>query len=753
MKRNRFENGVASGSTVTISNSDDTGASAFSVVNGGPTYDNTRAMHGSFSAKFSNATTSQPDIVGLAETGATSFAAVGYFYLTGAPSAALQFGIRTQTTAAAQGEKAYIDTNRKLQIVNPAGTARITSTGTAMPLNQWIRWEFYGTGLNSASTVLTTAIYDADTGTAIDTLTTGTITTSTADCAEIRFGKNGAITIADWWLDDPTVNIGSGTPLGPQADLMTDVEAFTLDDNTTTLTVDDLTDTATMTEGAATVTKSGSGPVLPPKDRTRVMVDWDADGFVTGIDDVTEYVRGPITCAYGRSEPSAMSPVTAGSGSFALDNKPSPVTGARFSPRNTASPLFGKIKPGRPVLVERQIAGTVRTVFRGQTDSTPINPDVDTMLVSLQLIDVLATFRGKRVTTGVYQGVWPGDAIGYVLDVIGWTGPRDLERGATIFPLWWCDAADALDALQAIVASEGPPALLTMSASGAITFRGRHHRETEDRSLTPQATWRGEEDSPEPVMAPGFASDEAWGNVVNDCSLSIDEREIGLEQRVWETEDVISLEPDEGRTLVVQAADPFVDALAPREGIDYVLLAGSVEDVAISRVSGQSTSITITAGELGATLQGLALVAKPFPVARTYRITERDDPSALLYGELGLPESLTPVWANRHDAKSILQRVVRERKDPLTRLRVRFICGGNESDRLAAVMSYDLSDRIRVVEPVTATSADFFIEQIAHTMNWAGDHEVVFGLEAVPPATAAPFLLDSSVLGTGVLTL
>jgi hypothetical protein len=756
-KRNGFENGVASGSTVTVSNSDDTGASAFSVVNGGPTYDNTRAMHGTFSAKFSNATTSQPDIVGFSDTGATAFAAAGYFYLTGSPSGAVQFGIRLQTSAAAQGEKAYIDTNRKLQLVNPAGTVRVQSVGTAMPLNQWIRWEFWGTGLNSAATVLTTAFYDADTGTAIDSITTGTITT-TVDVAEVRFGKNGAITIADWWLDDPASNIGSGTQLGPSAELLAVSDTITLADDDVTVTADDVVDTATLSGETATVTRSGSGPTIPPRDRARVLIDWDADGFGPdgGIDDVTDYVRGAVTCSYGRAEPTALSPVTAGSGAVSLDNTPHPVTGSRFSPRNTLSPLFGKLKSGRPFLFQRQVLGTTRTVFRGQTDRSPINPDVDESRVSLQLIDTLATMRGQKVTTSVYQGIWPGDAIGYVLDAVGWTGARDLDRGSTIFPQWWCDAADALDALQQIVASEGEPALLTVNSAGGITFRDRYHRRTDTRSTTVQATWAGQEDSVEPVMGRGYAYDDAWGSVVNTTSLTVDERAIGLQQVVWQTEDITMLQANEGRTFAVQASDPFIDAVPPREGIDYQLLNGSVENITLSRTSGQTTSITITASEDGAMLQGLALTAKPLAVARSYRIEETANDagvSVATYGELGLPDAMSPVWAGRHDAKGLLQAVVRDRAQPLTRLRVRFVCGITDTDRLSAVLSYDLSDRIRVVEPVTAVAADFFIEQISHTMNYAGDHEVVFGLEAVPPAQPAPFLLDSSVLGTGVLTL
>jgi hypothetical protein len=754
-KRNRFENGVANASSVTISNSDDTGDDAFSVVNAATSgtihYNGTIVAHGAQSALFSNATTNNPCIVGFSDSAATDFAASVYIYLTGYPSADVQFGIRTQTSGAVAGEKAYINTAGKLQLVQPNGTVRVQSTGTAMPLNTWLRWDFWGTGLNSASTVLSTAFAPMDSSTDTDSITTGTITT-TVDVAEVRFGKNGAITVADWYFDDVRANIGTGTRLSVSQEYLTDSDSGTFSDSDSTHTVDDVTDTGILTEGTAVLTRSGSGPAIPPKDRVRFQVDWDGDGFEHPIDDVTDYVRGPVSCSFGRSEPTAMSTVTAGSGSVSLANVPGPL-GARFSPRNALSPLYGKIKPARPVLWDRLIQGQLRTIFRGQTDASPINPDVDSMLVSLRLIDTLATFRGKNITTGLHQGIWPGDAINYVLDAVGWTGGRDIDRGATIFPFWWADGTDALEALQQIVASEGCPALLAVNANGDMSFRGRHHRVTEPRSTTSQGTWRGNADAAEPIMAPGFGYDDAWSSVINTCSLDVEERAIGLDTHVWTSDEVVGLEPNEGRTFIVSTSDPFTDAVAPREGLDYELLTGSVDNITLSRTSGASTSITITAGDDGVSIRSLKLYAKPVPVKRTRRIEVNDQDSADVYGEQGLPSGMEPVWANVYDAKAILETAVADRAEPLTQLRVRFVCGVGDSTRLNLVTGYDISDRITVVEPVTATEGDFFIESISHDMTFAGDHVLTFGLEAAPPAGPAPFVLGTSVLGTGVLSL
>src|SRR4249919_3348427 len=181
----------------------------------------------------------------------------------------------------------------------------------------------------------------------------------------------------------------------------------------------------------------------------KVQVDWAKDGNYTGVyDNVTDYVRAKenaITVEYGRDQSTALAPTIAGRGSFMLDNDD-----RRFSPRYTSSPIYGYVKPSRPVKITRTLptSGTTYTLFTGHTDDSPINPDVTSKQVSLSLVDSLADFRGLNITTPLYQGIRTGQAIGYILDACGWSAPlRDLDAGATVIPFWWEDGTDALDAL------------------------------------------------------------------------------------------------------------------------------------------------------------------------------------------------------------------------------------------------------------------------------------------------------------------
>src|SRR3954463_1250645 len=174
-----------------------------------------------------------------------------------------------------------------------------------------------------------------------------------------------------------------------------------------------------------------------------VKVDWNRDGdFADTNEDVSDDQRGTITASYGREGATELSQVTAGRGSFDLTN-----TTRKYSPRNASGALFGSLKPARPVLITRDVTSggtTTYTIFRGHTDDSPLNPDVEDQKVTFTLVDSLQDLRGINISTPVSQGLRSGAAVNAVLDAAGWTGGRDIDAGASIFPWWWEDQTDAM---------------------------------------------------------------------------------------------------------------------------------------------------------------------------------------------------------------------------------------------------------------------------------------------------------------------
>lgn len=484
-----------------------------------------------------------------------------------------------------------------------------------------------------------------------------------------------------------------------------------------------------------------------------VEVDWNKDGdFNDTNENVTSLVRrqAGLSFEYGRDQSTALAPTVAGRGAFTLNN-----VSKMFSPRNVASPLYGNIKPARPVRVRRLFDTNIYVLFQGHTDDSPINPDRNTKSVQLSLVDSLADFRGFTISTELLAGLRTGEAISIILDQVGWGASRELDHGATVMPWWWEEGTDAFTALETLVRCEGPPAMLTMGADGSIVFKDRHHRLLDAGSITSQDTWH-ESGLVEPVMhRDGFTYDEAWNKIINTGTASIDVRIPKPVEAVWTQEGTITLLASETKTLTVSGSDPFINAIAPVAATDYQLLTGSVT-VSLSRTSGASTTIVLVAGGSGAHINGLQLRAQPVSVSYTVGITASDPSSIADYGARSFPGDLS--FASQFDAQSVLDTAVELRAQPLPVVTTEFVVGV-DATRADAVLSRNLSDRVTIVETETVLNDDFYIESISHTATSEYDHTISFGCEGAPPdgaVTAANvFIIGSAAvghrIGSGVL--
>lgn len=477
----------------------------------------------------------------------------------------------------------------------------------------------------------------------------------------------------------------------------------------------------------------------------KVEVDWSKDGSYSAPgDNVTARIRpvtGAVVAEYGRDQTTALAPTVAGTAGVVLDNR-----SRDYSPRNTASPLYGKLRPARPVKITRTVGATTYAIFTGHTDDTPINPDIDSRTVSLSLVDSLADFRGQSIRTGVHSGVRTGEAVNLVLDACGWpVARRDIDAGATYIRHWWEDGTDALTALDKLVRSEGPPAMLTIGPDDTVIFRDRHHRLTRTESLTTQGTWRGI-GPVEPVMARPFIYDEAWRNVVNTGAAAVDIRTLGVLQTVWTSDAAIELSAGETQLISASVSDPFTGAVTPVAGVDFVLVTGGVE-VSLLQTSGASATIAVKAAATASKITGLSLRAQPLAVQSTLQISVSDTASIGEFGSRAFPTDLP--WCNQYDAEAVLGTVVALRGEPLPIVSTRFVLTRQDPAKTAAILSRDLSDRVRVVESETVLNHDFYIESIRHELTGDEEHAVTFGLEAAPAVAEPVFRFGVSGQGFG----
>lgn len=218
-----------------------------------------------------------------------------------------------------------------------------------------------------------------------------------------------------------------------------------------------------------------------------VAVDWAGDGdFDDTYDNVTADVlqRGPVVFSYGRDQARQLAPPRVGTLSMTLCN-----ADRLYSPENPDSPIADDMSPAAPVKVETVYQDTLYPLFTGRVDDFDVHPDRGNRSIDITALDLLALLQGVKISTELYQAQRTGTLIGIILDTIGWTGPRDLDLGATFVPWWWLEEADAFQAVTDLLQSEGPPSIAYTGPDGTFIFRDRHHRLLRAASLTPQASF------------------------------------------------------------------------------------------------------------------------------------------------------------------------------------------------------------------------------------------------------------------------
>lgn len=477
-----------------------------------------------------------------------------------------------------------------------------------------------------------------------------------------------------------------------------------------------------------------------------------ADGYQTWVDtfmlvtpgeDISERVlaRTDLTFSSGRDLARSISAMSAGSTSMEIYNDTQD-----YMPDNPDSPLVGRIGPGKPVLVNATYGNTQYNLFHGFLDDFQIDPTWDKMSVNMTAVDILGNLADNTISTTLHRGLRSGDAIGKILDAMGWSADRrDIDPGASVFRWWWEEGTSGLDAITKIVDSEGAPSIAYVDQEGNFVFRDRHHRVMDLRSQEVQVVAYGDGSGSEPgISMQNFSYDIGWKDLINTIDLTIDDRIPSSQlENAFESTDTYVFSSNESRDIHVSSSEPFTRAKVPVAGTDYVLVSGAVT-MTLSQTSGQATIIRVVAGGSGATIQGLNLRAILVPVARSYKVTAQDTASVQNHG-LKTYDGTMP-WANLNDATDIAQIILGHRSEKLPV--ITYELDNSTDERLFSILDTRISDRVHIVEPQTFTDHDFFVERFDHTISEAGMyHSAKFGCERVRNQVTNVFTFDSATAG------
>jgi hypothetical protein len=474
-------------------------------------------------------------------------------------------------------------------------------------------------------------------------------------------------------------------------------------------------------------------------------VDWDNSGdpAVTGDDVTSDVLDDPnLMVEWGRDTTQAGSQPVAASFEFGLDNGD-----RRYSTNNSGSDLYGKILPGRRVQLQQLDSPYVK-LFDGVIDALSTNQKSTPPRFDATCLDAWGRPAAEKLSTAVYQGIRTGDAIHLVLDAVGWTGERRIDPGVTIMPFWWEEDTDAATAIERIVDSEGPPSIAYVQG-GVFVFEDRHHRILNTASTTtnglythiiPAGTGPGGDFK---ILKDSWSYDDGLSRIVNAVTFNVEELQPAERVVVWSTTYRYTVPNGTSRDITVQADSAFINAVTPQAGTDYTVLSGTAT-VSVSRTSGQSATITITASS-DAVVDGMTLRANPLVVRRTVKVAASDTASISQYKRQNWPRSVP--WANQYDADAIAKRIVSTYAN--NRPVVTFEIFNLDATYLEQIRERRISDRITVRNDQEGINADFIIEKIKHTVRAKFQIHYMELTCEVPPATQPTNVFTFDVAGKG----
>lgn len=481
-------------------------------------------------------------------------------------------------------------------------------------------------------------------------------------------------------------------------------------------------------------------------------IDWAGDGVFTDPgDDVTQKITSDISVTYGRDQTRQLNPAAVGAASFSVIN-----VDRTFSPDFISSVLYGDLEPAQQAVASVTWGGNVYPLMHSKVDDFNIKADMTDRTVDFTFLDGLNDLQNIKISTPVYKSMRTGQLIGIILDLVNWTGPRDLDLGATIVPFWWAEGTDALSAINDLIKSEGPPSIAYQAPDGTFVFRDRHHRLLRSQSIEAQATFNQPKLMDCTTTAPDanddtfdftapFAYSHGARDVVNSVVFEVSERvEDAALTPVWSQEDQVPISIGQAVTVEVSTSDPFVDAVVPVQGTDFQLTGAGTVTVSLSRDSGQSTIITIIATGGSVNISGLQLRAKTIAVRRTIKVSRTDADSITRHGQRDYPDSAP--WANANDADAIAGMILLQyaRRRPTVQLRVTT----SDPAHFLQVITRTVSDRIHITFGEMGLDADFFVESVQHTIqriNAPGRppvHAVILGCEKDVSLVSNPFTFD-----------
>lgn len=503
----------------------------------------------------------------------------------------------------------------------------------------------------------------------------------------------------------------------------------------------------------------------------KLLVDWDNDGlYAHANSNVTADVL-ELSFSRGRDRASQLTGKSlAGTLETVLRN-----VDGKYNPFQTASPITGKLLPGRKVKLETNdgfpytfpivFGGTA--LWRGFLDSIEPEPRTERQhKARLRALGPLSRFSGasSKVRAAVNASIRTDNAVAAVLDAAGWpAADRDLAVGQTTMQRWWAVNIEAMPALREIEETEA--GFVREMADGKIKFEDRHFRLAGAR-LTSQATYSDILAATLPYLA--VAQQDPLAEIYNIFRASILRQSVGGLVTLWTLGESGAssppIEPGTSRTWIAEYPGPATASqnfgvnawTTPVATTDYTLnslangtgtdLTGSVTVAVVKGTATMDITITNNAAVV-AFLTLLQARGTPLVAETGSGVEVRTAASVTRYGERTYPLA-AKFLSDTSEARDNGQFLAGIFDAPIPVLRLEFLANASQ-DVMAEILTRDISDRVTVKSNFGSDlgiDEDFFVERITHRIDRFRVHRVEMELS---PATGYSgfWVLGTSALG------
>ncbi len=438
----------------------------------------------------------------------------------------------------------------------------------------------------------------------------------------------------------------------------------------------------------------------------QITVDWNRDGLHTGTyDDITGDVQSVTYTAGANFDGSSEGP---GSCSLVIYNED-----AKYTPDNTASPIYRQLKPGRRLWIRATYASVTYALFYGTIRRIVPHPADRTAEIYAE--DPL--FELDRAEVNVAASV--SRSIRAFRELILYDAgvpPSDLAYGIeTNTPPTYADHVMALGVLEELNRATGSTHYIHPYTVAATPYLYQTINRTTLATRVSSATW-----DDDLTDADGFdLTDEA---VYNAQRVTAEAPALSIPKPLWEAEAYIDLPALGSTTIWATWSDPALNVTA-------AATTASGSGTLVTTPFGDSAKIVLTAGAGGWSISSLVVSGQALEVRDTRSVLVSDAASATEYGTRFAPDVSSRYIESDAAAAGLASWTVYRYKDGPSRPTV------TRENAFPSQLSHHVGDVITLNFPLLSiTGRRYFIRSTTTTISASSTvWRTTYALESATP--------------------